>query len=100
MPEEKFLRQLYLEEQFGPVGGQQSKEPPPNPDKKGKKVPGAAIGYVYEDDGAGPALPPPLPITPAPSAKSEKEDTKVDENNDEDEEDSDVDFGGLLWAKL
>lgn len=96
MPEEKFLRQLYLEEQFGPVGGQQSKEPPPNPDKKGKKVPGAAIGYVYDDDnaGSGPVSQPAVPIT-TPMAKQEKDDAKVDDAAEDEDEDSDVDFGRL-----
>lgn len=105
VPEEKFLRQLYLEEQFGPVGGQQSKEPPPNPDKKGKKVPGAAIGYVYEDDGVGsglglssgpvPLLPPPPP--PPSLGKVDKDDVKNEEKGDDEDEDSDVDFGQYMY---
>ncbi|KAK3911971.1 CLK4-associating serine/arginine rich protein [Frankliniella fusca] len=102
VPEEKFLRQLYLEEQFGPVGGQQSKEPPPNPDKKGKKVPGAAIGYVYEDDspsvgvGSGPTpLPSPV-VAPPLATKIDKDETKIDDNAEDEDEDSDVDFDMCL----
>lgn len=104
VPEEKFLRQLYLEEQFGPVGGQQSKEPPPNPDKKGKKVPGAAIGYVYEDDGpslgaggGSAGLPQTiLAAQPPPLGKGDKTDPKAEDNADDDDEDSDIDFDMCL----
>nr|CAD7261745.1 unnamed protein product [Timema shepardi] len=72
--EEKFLHQLYLEEQFGPV-------PRPNEDKKKRANDKAAIPYTYEDT--------PTPIT-EPEEVVEGEEIK--EPQEEEDDDSDIDF--------
>ncbi|CAG2055166.1 unnamed protein product [Timema podura] len=72
--EEKFLHQLYLEEQFGPV-------PRPNEDKKKRATDKAAIPYTYEDT--------PTPIT-EPEEVVEGEEIK--EPQEEEDDDSDIDF--------
>lgn len=79
--EEKFLQQLALEEQFGPV---EKVEPQPIEGKK--KVVGAAIGYNYGEgnsasSGAGESI------------KEEKISDDENDEEEEDDEDSDVDFG-------
>lgn len=79
--EEKFLQQLALEEQFGPV---EKIEPQPIEGKK--KVVGAAIGYNYGEGNA----------TASGAGEPSKEEKISDDENDDDEdeeEDSDVDFG-------
>jgi arginine/serine-rich splicing factor 16 len=81
--EEKFLHQLYLEEQFGVLP--RSNEPPPPIEGK-KKVTGAAIGYNYDDPAAAPIPPPPPETEP-------EESTSVNDENEENEDDSDLDFG-------
>ncbi|XP_014239835.1 CLK4-associating serine/arginine rich protein isoform X2 [Cimex lectularius] len=68
--EEKFLHQLHLEEQFGAVSRSSDV-----PIEGKKKVPGAAIGFNYDDPSA-----PPSSYVP-----EQKE-------NEEEEEDSDIDF--------
>nr|CAD7201433.1 unnamed protein product [Timema douglasi] len=72
--EEKFLHQLYLEEQFGPV-------PRPNEDKKKRANDKAAIPYTYED-------------TPTPIADPEEvvEGEEIKEPQEEEDDDSDIDF--------
>lgn len=75
--EEKFLHQIYLEEQFGAVKNE------PQPLEGKKKVAGAAIGYNYDDPTAEvPQQPPPLPPEPEPDPPAEEEE----------EDDSDIDF--------
>ncbi|XP_054262730.1 CLK4-associating serine/arginine rich protein [Macrosteles quadrilineatus] len=86
--EDKFLQQLALEEQFGPV---EKSEPPPIEGKK--KVPGAAIGYNYNEgssanmggsvSGIGGAGEPPA---------ADKDSSDDDDNDEEEDEDSDIDF--------
>uniref|UniRef100_A0A1B6DU17 Suppressor of white apricot N-terminal domain-containing protein n=1 Tax=Clastoptera arizonana TaxID=38151 RepID=A0A1B6DU17_9HEMI len=72
--ENKFLHQLAIEEQFGPV---EKTGAPPIEGKK--KVPGAAIGYNYNEG----------TVVSSPTADSNNSDQ---EDEEEDEEDSDVDF--------
>ncbi|XP_063228768.1 CLK4-associating serine/arginine rich protein-like isoform X2 [Bacillus rossius redtenbacheri] len=78
--EEKFLHQLYLEEQFGPV-------PRPPEDKKQKQPRGgekAAIPYTYEDT-------PPAPV-PAEKPDPEGPEPAEEARDDDDDDDSDIDF--------
>ncbi|KAL1138577.1 hypothetical protein AAG570_008640 [Ranatra chinensis] len=78
--EEKFLHQIYLEEQFGAI-------PRANevPIEGKKKVPGATIGYNYDDPSTTP-----LPIAEDVIATEEPPVPPVEENEDDD--DSDLDF--------
>jgi len=94
-----------LEEQYGTLG---RSEPPPNPDKK-KKVPGAAIGYNYDDDGSS-VVGPSLPVfgiggsTKAgmKDGKSDADDKDKDDDDDDDDNDSnsDIDFGWFNFLIL
>uniref|UniRef100_A0A0A9XD10 CLK4-associating serine/arginine rich protein n=3 Tax=Lygus hesperus TaxID=30085 RepID=A0A0A9XD10_LYGHE len=72
--EEKFLHQLYLEEQFGAVTRM-----PEVPNEGKKKVQGAAIGFNYDDPTAN-------QVPPQPAQEPEPED------DEEEDEDSDIDF--------
>lgn len=76
IPEEKFLNQLYLEEQFG-VQAQIELE---KANKKPKPNTGAAIGYTYEDDNDQISYPP-VPSVPL----------NVTEEQEDDDSDSDLD---------
>ncbi|GFG33479.1 hypothetical protein Cfor_06766, partial [Coptotermes formosanus] len=76
--EEKFLHQLYLEEQFGPVG--RSSEVDKRKREKGTSS-GAAIPYTYDDSTSGQG--------PTEEEEVEGEEEKVDEEEDDD---SDIDF--------
>ncbi|KAK6641957.1 hypothetical protein RUM44_013678 [Polyplax serrata] len=76
--EEKFLNQIYLEEQFGPIALKQSTEML----EKEKRKRGAAIGFTYEDST-------PDPLYNGPEKKS-KEEAADKEGSDSD--DSDLDF--------
>lgn len=86
--EEKFLNQIYLEEQFGPIALKQSTEML----EKEKRKRGAAIGFTYEDST-------PDPLYNGPEKKS-KEEAADKEGSDSD--DSDLDFGMNLvfWFKI
>jgi len=77
--EEKFLHQLYLEEQFGPVG--RAGEVDKRKREKGT-LSGAAIPYTYDDSTSGQG--------PTEEEEVEGEEEKADEEEDDD---SDVDFG-------
>jgi arginine/serine-rich splicing factor 16 len=77
--EEKFLHQLYLEEQFGPVT--RSNEIDKRKREKGASS-GAAIPYSYDDNTSGHG--------PTEEEEVEGEEEKEDE---EEEDDSDIDFG-------
>lgn len=99
--EEKFLHQLHLEEQFG-ASSRTGFVAPPIEGKK--KVPGAAIGYVYEDSNASGsnqgsnisdiALPPPPPGTDDSESILPQVEGEGDEDDEEDDDDdSDLDFG-------
>lgn len=79
--EEKFLQQLAVEEQFGPV---EKTEPQPIEGKK--KVPGAAIGYNYEEGSSGSTN-----VLSESNTTNASNDAEGDDN--EEEEDSDIDFG-------
>ncbi|CAH1390241.1 unnamed protein product [Nezara viridula] len=76
--EEKFLHQIYLEEQFGAIKSE------PQPIEGKKKIAGAAIGYNYDE----PAVEVPLQQVPPPPPEPDP-DTAAD---DEEEDDSDIDF--------
>ncbi|KAJ9586229.1 hypothetical protein L9F63_020138 [Diploptera punctata] len=81
--EEKFLHQLYIEEQFGPV----TRTNEVDKKKRDKGVTGAAIPYSYDDSvsgqgGAG-----------ENDDNAEGEDEKEEEEeDDDDDDDSDIDF--------
>lgn len=84
--EEKFLHQIYLEEQFGPIAlKQQSHEL----SEKEKRKKGAAIGFTYEDSTSIPD-----------SSFNTFQEKKNKENNagktSDDDDDSDLDFGMLI----
>lgn len=66
LPEEKFLMQIYLEEQFGPIGRAAEEDKKKSSDKK------AAIGYVYEDS------------TPMPTSLQSKDDDDSKKDSDSD----------------
>ncbi|XP_039293217.1 CLK4-associating serine/arginine rich protein [Nilaparvata lugens] len=109
--EEKFLRQIYLEEQFGPV---MKPELPPGVDTKPKKGAGVAIGYNYDEpgevgstaaglsqDGVGAVDGSPVLAGIELAAAQEKngsdgegggEDGDDDDDDDDDDSDEDVDF--------
>ncbi|XP_021931537.1 CLK4-associating serine/arginine rich protein isoform X2 [Zootermopsis nevadensis] len=76
--EEKFLHQLYLEEQFGPVS--RSNEVDKRKREKGAPS-GAAIPYLYDDNTSNQG--------PVEGEEVEGEEEKEDE---EEEDDSDIDF--------
>lgn len=73
------MHQLYLEEQFGPVG--RSSEVDKRKREKGT-LSGAAIPYTYDDSTSGQG--------PTEEEEVEGEEEKEDE---EEEDDSDIDFG-------
>jgi len=73
--EDKFLRQISLEEQFGPIALKPNIEAPGEKDKRKK---GAAIAFTYEDSTESPM--------PAKSQEEEEED-------DDDDSGSEFDFG-------
>ncbi|KAL0266894.1 UNVERIFIED_CONTAM: hypothetical protein PYX00_009319 [Menopon gallinae] len=77
--EEKFLHQIYLEEQFGPIALKQSTEMM----EKEKRKKGAAIGFIYEDSTIEPSF------NPVPDKKMKDD---MAEKNDSDSDDSDLDF--------
>ena len=88
MPEEKFLHQLYLEEQFGSTLLQQQAQGRRDAefDKRRLAESRAAIGYVYEDgEPTAPPLPSQAPPPPPPPPPPDDE--------DEDSEDDDIDLG-------
>jgi len=72
--EDKFLQQLAIEEQFGPV---EKTEPQPIEGKK--KVAGAAIGYNYNEGGGT-------------SGAGDTVENSDDDKSEEDDDDSDIDF--------
>ena len=76
MNEEKFLNQIYLEEQFGPIALKQSSEIL----EKEKRKKGAAIGFTYEDS------------TPDATFYNILE-KKPKEDDASNSDDSDLDFG-------
>lgn len=78
--EEKFLHQIYLEEQFGPIALKQSSEML----EKEKRKKGAAIGFSYEDSTTD-------TIFSNVVDKKPKEELPDKEGSDSD--DSDLDFG-------
>uniref|UniRef100_A0A1B6IL57 Suppressor of white apricot N-terminal domain-containing protein n=1 Tax=Homalodisca liturata TaxID=320908 RepID=A0A1B6IL57_9HEMI len=80
--EDKFLHQLNIEEQFGPV---EKTEPQPIEGKK--KVVGAAIGYNYSEGGTVAA-----PAAAGEPAKEEKVSSEEENEDDDDDDDSDIDF--------
>lgn len=82
--EEKFLHQIYLEEQFGPIALKQSTEMM----EKEKRKKGAAIGFIYEDSTIEPSF------NPVPDKKLKD---NLAEKNDSDSDDSDLDFGSLFF---
>lgn len=87
--EEKFLHQLYLEEQFGPISRPDESTPPPgDKDNKKKREKGAAIPYSY--DGSNTQQAAPATVAPETATTSRAADTEKTE--EEEEEDSDVDF--------
>lgn len=105
--EEKFLKQLHLEEQYGPI-----LRPTDIPDTKLKKnsSAGAAISYNYDEGATSAANETPLPNAidashlPAtivtPDAVVDDTGDNANDGNEEDEEeedDSDIDFGKILW---
>lgn len=79
MSEDKFLHQLMIEEQFGPV---EKVEPQPIEGKK--KVVGAAIGFNYGEGtstaGSG-------------AGEPDKQGSGDDSQDEDDDDDSDIDFG-------
>ncbi|GAB6031738.1 hypothetical protein CHUAL_009481 [Chamberlinius hualienensis] len=75
LSEEKFLQQIYLEEQFGPINKSNEEEKKKLSDKK------AAIGYVYEDSTNYPAI--------------SKDEEEKKESDDEIDLDVTVDVGAI-----
>lgn len=80
IPEEKYLHQLHLEEQFG-INAQQM-EMDKEKEKAKKKIGGVAIGYNYDDDGSTNDLsytvPPPQSSNTTGSNSPEDSDSDMD----------------------
>lgn len=90
MGEERFLQQLYLEEQYGSALPQQQTQQRRDAEADRRRLADgkAAIGYVYEDgEPAVPASPPPPPPPPEP-----------EQEEDSDEDMDDIDLGRWTYS--
>ncbi|XP_037088283.1 CLK4-associating serine/arginine rich protein-like [Pollicipes pollicipes] len=93
LSEEKFLHQLYLEEQYGSTLLQQAARRDAETDKRRLAESRAAIGYVYDD--SDPPLPPPQPPPPPPPPPPPDDDDEEDDSDDDIDLDMNLEVGQL-----
>lgn len=89
--EGKFLKQIHLEEQYGPIALKQSQDGAVAKEKD-KKLKGIAIGFNYDEGGGGGGG---GAVLTSYISKTLKTGTKDDEESGSD--DSEFDFGKLLF---